>query len=108
MSLRTMPRAFSRLICCVWTLAMGATGCAKPDPNLIQVEGSVLVGTKPLTTGTVIFHPDATKGNDSKDEPRSPIGPDGRYRLQNGVKQGIVPGWYKVTVSAGKTDAKSP
>jgi hypothetical protein len=87
---------------------VAAAGCAKPDPSLIQVAGSVLLGTKPLTSGTVIFHPDASKGNDSRDEPRSPIGLDGRYRLQNGVKQGVDPGWYKVTVSAAKMDPKSP
>jgi hypothetical protein len=90
------------LICCTWTLVVAAPGCGKADPNLVQVEGNVVVGTKPLTTGTVIFYPDATKGNDSKDEPRGTIEPNGRYRLQNGVKQGITPGWYKVTVSAAK------
>ena len=90
-------------------MAVAAPGCGKGDPNLVQVEGNVMVGTKPLTTGTVIFHPDATKGNDSKDEPRSAIETNGRYRLQNGVRQGITPGWYKVTVSAAKQiDQKDP
>ncbi|HLJ97174.1 MAG TPA: hypothetical protein VKU02_28680 [Gemmataceae bacterium] len=60
------------------------------------------MGNKPLTTGTVIFYPDPTKGNDSKDEPRGAIDPNGHYRLENGVKPGITPGWYKVSVSAAE------
>jgi len=90
------------LICCVGIFAVAATGCAKKDPNLAQVEGNVMVGDKPLTSGTVIFYPDATKGNDSKDEPRGAIDANGRYHLQNGIKQGITPGWYKVAVTAAK------
>jgi hypothetical protein len=108
---RKMPalRLLLPLICYFCVFAVTATGCGKTDPNLAQVEGSVMVGNKPLTTGTVIFYPDATKGNDSKDEPRSPINTNGRYHLQNGVKQGITPGWYKVAVTAAdQIDPKNP
>jgi hypothetical protein len=94
-------KPFVSLMSCLAAL-VPAGGCGKADPNLVQVEGNVMVGNKPLTSGTVIFYPDATKGNDSKDEPRSPIDSNGHYRLENGIKQGISPGWYKVTVSAAE------
>jgi hypothetical protein len=88
------------LICC--GLAFALTGCRKGDPKLVQVDGNVMVGTKPLTRGTVIFYPDAAKGNTSRDEPRGAIEPDGRYHLLTGLKEGVTPGWYKVAVTAAE------
>src|SRR5437879_6512281 len=77
-------------------------GCGKGDPKLIPVDGKVTFGGKPLTTGTVIFVPDTSKGNESKEEPRGIIDSEGRYRLTTHIIDGAPPGWYKVTVSAAE------
>ena len=95
-----MFRLFLLLICC--GLAFALTGCRKGDSNVVPVDGNVMVGGKPLTTGTVIFYPDATKGNASREEPRGAIEPDGRYHLLTGLKEGVTPGWYKVAVTAAE------
>lgn len=97
------------LIYCSCIFVVAAAGCGKADPKLAQVDGNVMVGNKPLTTGTVIFHPDATKGNESREEPRSAIDADGHYHLLTGIKDGVTPGWYKVSVTAAKLlDPKNP
>src|SRR5262245_15660650 len=80
---------------------LALAGCRGEEP-LIPVEGQVTVGGKPLTTGTVVYHPDPAKGNKSLHEPRGELGPDGRYQLVTGTQAvGAPPGWYKVTVYAG-------
>jgi hypothetical protein len=79
-------------------------GCQKqaPEPTLVPVKGKVTVKGKPLTRATIVFHPDAEKGNTSKLEPRAEITPDnaGNYELESNDKTGAPPGWYRVTVYA--------
>jgi hypothetical protein len=87
---------------CSSVLAVGMAGCSEPREELVRVEGKVRVGNQPLTTGTVIFVPDATRGNRSKEEPRGEIDPEGRYRLFTGAREGVQPGWYKVAVTAAE------
>ena len=53
-TLRPMPVVF--------TLAF-AIGCSNPTEVLIPVKGTITVNKKPLTNGTVVFHPDQHKGN---------------------------------------------
>ena len=77
----------------------GLAGCGKKG-GLCPVEGNVTVGGKPLTTGSVIFKPDADKGNTSKHEPRGTIDSEGHYQLVTANKPGAPPGWYKVAVVA--------
>src|SRR5262249_21855206 len=78
-------------------------------PQLTPVQGKVTFGDKPLTTGYVIYFPDAAKGNKSQEEPRAEIGPDGTYVLTTGTKPGAAPGWYKVAVSAAdQIDPNNP
>ena len=104
--------AFSVLVAGVF-LAL-ALGCGQGDGDLgrlVPVEGKVMLGDKPLTTGVVIFRPDATKGNTSKHEPRGPIDAEGNYKLVTAEKRdGAAPGWYKVGIIAAQqsTDAKNP
>src|ERR1022692_2604787 len=75
------------------------TGCTpSPEDVRIPVEGTVLLGDKPLTTGTVILKPDAAKGNESKHEPRGKIGADGKYQIETSLQKGAPAGWYKVGV----------
>jgi len=68
--------------------------------KLVPVMGQVRVDGQPLTTGQVIFQPDAEKGNTLKHEPRGPIDSQGNYVPATTGKKGVVPGWYKVTVIA--------
>ena len=76
---------------------------------MVKVQGQVMVGSKPLTTGTVIFHPDLVKGNNSKEEPRGPIDEEGNYHLLTRIDEGVTPGWYKVSVTAAEQiDRKNP
>ena len=84
----------------------GVSGLGK----LVPVRGKVLLGDKPLTTGVVVFRPDAPKGNTSKHEPRGQIDADGNYKLMTDQKEGAAPGWYKVGIIAARqpTDPKRP
>jgi hypothetical protein len=73
------------------------------------VEGQVTVHDKALTSGVVILHPDASKGNTTKHEPRGSIGADGRYKIVTHPNAGAPPGWYKVAVIATEpSDPKNP
>ena len=61
---------------------------------------------KPLSTGLVIFHPDASRGNKAPHEPRSAIDAQGNYDLMTANKLGAPPGWYNVAVVAQKESAE--
>jgi len=91
-------------------LAFGAlTGCGSSGESLLPVEGQVQFEGKPLTKGTVILFPDADKKNDSKQEPRGAIGPDGRFKIVTHPSDGAAPGWYKVgVVVVQPSDPKNP
>jgi hypothetical protein len=84
-------------------------GCGGGGPKLIPVEGTVFYTGKPLAAGTVIFYPDTSKGNASKEEPRGSIDAQGHYEVMTGAKKGASPGWYKVAVNAAEQiDPKNP
>jgi hypothetical protein len=68
--------------------------------RIVPVKGNVTLDGKPLTTGSLVFKPDASKGNNSKFEPASAIGPDGSYSLFTKEREGAPPGWYKVGIVA--------
>jgi hypothetical protein len=75
----------------------------------MAVEGRVLWRGQPLTSGAVIFRPDASKGNTSKHEPRGPIDAEGHYKITTAHQSGAAPGWYKVGVIATEAaDPKNP
>src|SRR5207249_1945923 len=76
---------------------------------LTPVEGKVTVNGAPLTTGSVTFQPDASKGNHTPHIPVGMIDSDGRYKLTTATKDGAPLGRYKVTVSAQQPiDPKNP
>jgi hypothetical protein len=105
------PGAFPALAAGV--LVACVVGCGKGDGGqgkLVPVRGKVVLGDKPLTTGVVIFRPDALKGNTSKQEPRGQIDADGNYKLMTAEQEGAAPGWYKVGVIAARqpADPKNP
>jgi hypothetical protein len=74
------------------------------------VEGKVVIDGQPLTLGTVIFTPDAAKGNASQHEPRGQLDANGVYRaFVTKDRAGVPPGWYKISISAQKLkDPKDP
>jgi hypothetical protein len=105
------PGAFPALVGSV--LVACVVGCGKGDSGLgklVPVRGRVVLGDKPLTTGVVIFRPDALKGNTSQQEPRGQIDADGNYKLLTAQQEGAAPGWYKVGVIAARqpADPKNP
>jgi hypothetical protein len=75
-----------------------AGGCG--SESLVPVKGKVTVDGAPLTTGSLVFKPDAAKGNASKFDSSSEISADGSYSLFTRQKEGAPPGWYKVGVVA--------
>jgi hypothetical protein len=99
---------------CFLALATSVPACNKPTGTLVPVEGQVLLDGKPLamnskTLGTVILYPDKSKGNDSLEIPRGPIDAEGKFKILTGIKPGVAPGWYKVSVTAAKViDPKNP
>jgi hypothetical protein len=68
--------------------------------KLVPVTGKVTIDGQRLTTGQVIFQPDAEQGNTLKHEPRGSIDGQGNYVAATIGKKGVPPGWYKVTVIA--------
>lgn len=68
------------LVC--WLL--GTIGCGGGDPNRCDLEGTVTFQGKPVPAGSIVFEPDAAKGN------RGPQGfagiSDGRYSTRRAGK----------------------
>jgi hypothetical protein len=86
-----------------------AAGCGGGKKQ-IPVKGKVTLGNTPLTSGSVTYHPDESKG--TKVEATSIVGPInelGEYSLSAGNREGCPPGFYKVTVTASiPSDPKNP
>lgn len=89
---------------------LAAGGCGgDPIGRTVPVTGKVIVDGKPLSTGSVTFWPEESKGDNSKLEATGQIGKDGTYTLNTRGKPGAPPGRYKVTVTAqAEPDAKNP
>lgn len=72
-----------------------AAGCGGGDPQRFDVSGRVAFRGQPVPAGTIIFEPDAMKGND---------GPQGVAAIANGVfntaqgGRGTVGGPHMVTI----------
>ncbi len=98
-----------RSICALGLLLCGLlTGCGQDDIGpTVPVEGKVVFGDRPLTTGVVVFNPDASRGNKSPQVPRGVIDDQGNYKLLTHRREGAAPGWYRVAVVATKELAGS-
>jgi hypothetical protein len=84
-------------------------GCGGGGPRWCAVSGKVLAAGKTVATGSVTFHPDATRGNTAGVLPVGLIDAQGAYQLNTAGKAGAPPGWYKVTVqSSVPSDPKNP
>jgi hypothetical protein len=89
-------------------LSFGLAGCGGP-PAGTPVEGKATADGKPLSRGSVAFHPDEKKGNTSKQVAAGEITEGGAYKLFTDGKPGAPPGWYKVTVvSTSEPDSAKP
>ena len=71
-------------------VAVLAVGCGGP----VNVQGRVVKDGKPVADAMVLFHPvkGGQEAGDQTDE-------EGRFRVKNPQRDGIIPGEYKVTVS---------
>jgi len=83
----------------VLLLSTSFLGCGSNPPALVPVQGKVSYRGIPLSTGTVVFIPDSSRGNTGP-LAKADVGPDGRYTLRTDDKLGVLPGWYRVTVAA--------
>ena len=84
-------------------------GCGSSGAGpLVPVAGKVTVDGKPLPAGSLIFKPEAAKGNASKFEPSGTIGGEGSYSLFTKEKPGAPIGWYKVGIVAQQASANDP
>lgn len=91
------------LAACSASLAL-VSGCGGEDlvGPTVPVEGKVTFNGKEVPTGTVIFLPDASKGNSAQYESRAPIDASGNYSLKTQGKDGAPPGAYMVGVASWK------
>jgi hypothetical protein len=74
--------------------ALVLVGCGSKNPA--RVRGSVTLDNKPLTSGTVTFHPVGGKGAVAYGQ----IDSAGNYELTTGASEGLAPGSYIATVVA--------
>lgn len=74
-------------------------GCNNRPTTLNSVTGKVLYKGVPLSTGLIVFSPDASKGESGKIA-YSKIKSDGTYTMQTGDSPGVAAGWYRVTVAS--------
>jgi hypothetical protein len=108
-----MPRAcvffFRAAFPLILVLMVGCgddSGVGKTYP----VEGKVTVDGVPLAveSTTILFKPDAARGNTSTFEPVGTVDDAGNYLMETRGKRGAPPGWYKVIVTALADTPKHP
>jgi hypothetical protein len=73
------------------------SGCGVEQPKLAIVHGKVSHDGAPLPGGTIVFTPDATRGNTGP-LAWAEIQRDGTYSLRTDDQPGATPGWHRVTV----------
>jgi hypothetical protein len=92
------------------TLAAGllAGGCGEAGTSpLAPVRGKVFYKGQTLTTGTIVFAPDAVRGTQGA-LAQADIQTDGSYTMKSGNHPGAVVGWHRVTVLAIEMPASPP
>jgi hypothetical protein len=78
--------------------ALTATGCG-PGFKVVPVSGKITVNGEAIqdAEATILFRPDASKGNTGTLDFAGVADEDGNYELYYGDgKRGAAPGWYKV------------
>ncbi|MBY0231230.1 MAG: hypothetical protein K2W96_18265 [Gemmataceae bacterium] len=72
-------------------------GCGGSPPALSPAKGVVKWRGRALPGGTIVFTPDAERGNRGSMAVGT-VGSDGTFALETEGKPGCVPGWHRVTV----------
>lgn len=76
-----------------------AIGCGDAAPEMVTVNGQVLLDGTGVTAGAVYFHPDAANSF-QKDTPSSQLQLDGSFSIKTfPFGDGVPPGKYKVTLT---------
>jgi len=92
-------RIWLRCLCAALPLCL--TACSSDTVGrTVPVKGKVTVDGVPLKEGSVVYWPNATKGNQSTLQAAGTIKEDGTYELITRGKPGAPPGSYKVQVTA--------
>ncbi len=69
--------------------------------ELIPVHGVVYFQDRPLSGGTIVFAPDTRRGqNENGPIGTSVIDDQGYFRIKSDGNEGVVPGYYFVTIAA--------
>jgi hypothetical protein len=90
------------LFLAAWFCAGLTAGCG-PGFKVVPVAGKITINGKPLpeADATVLFRPDASKGNTMTRDFAGTVDEEGNYTLYYGDgHKGAAPGWYKVAVVA--------
>ena len=75
------------------------TGCNQDKPKLVKVSGKIILNGKPLTAGSINFHP-ASTNTFTKDNPSSILQEDGTFNMKTfPYGDGVSPGEYKITLA---------
>lgn len=85
------------LIVCLAALAV--VGCTQKPPTLNAVSGKVYYKGAILSTGVIVFTPDASRGESGK-VAFATIQTDGSYIIATDDVPGVAAGWYRVTIGA--------
>ncbi len=96
-----LRRLLPRLVLLLPLLPPGC-GDASGVGTTYPVSGKITFNGEPFNaeTTSVLFKPDAARGNTSHFEPVGTVDRDGGYALVTRGKDGAPPGWYKVVVTA--------
>jgi hypothetical protein len=81
------------------------SACAT-DEKLLAITGEVIVGGKPAVGALLMFHPDPPGDPKTTFPATAKAGSDGKFSLDTGLKSGVRPGKYVVTITwpdPGKT-----
>ena len=95
-------------------LAAGTAGCggaAADGSPLVPVAGAVTLKGQPVADGTIVFVPNAARGNQGDASGYEPTGTikDGKYDLYTKKRLGAPTGTYKVVVRVNAPpDPKEP
>jgi hypothetical protein len=85
-------------------LALLAVGCGDDSGigEIYPVRGKITFDDQPLVeeTTTILFQPDAERGNEGEFEAAGTVDGEGNYTVSTKGKKGACPGWYKVIVTA--------
>ncbi len=91
-------------------LAMALAGCGEGFPDTVSVRGRVRYQGKPVSQGTVTFHPATLQGATLHRPAVGMLEDDGTYRVQTFRRgDGVMPGNYVVVIrsfTGGPTEAE--